>query len=120
MNWIARANDFKQNPINGTAEVCSKKTLLVQAVKKVGLFLGLAMVSLFIPLLHFILVPAFLLLGALASGNVGQGAHHAQRSAFFGKLHDLATRAHPQPVPIGMAHAVLGFKSWCAAAQVCR
>lgn len=82
MNWIVRANDFKQNPINGTAEVCSKKTLLIQALKKVGLFLGLAVASLFIPLLHFILVPAFLLLGALAFKNQMSNTHHFKLATY--------------------------------------
>jgi hypothetical protein len=42
------------------------KLKLQNGLKKFGLFFGLAVVSVFIPVLHFVLVPAFLILSVAA------------------------------------------------------
>jgi len=42
----------------------SKKLKLQNGIKKFALFFGLAVVSVFIPVLHFVLVPAFLIVAA--------------------------------------------------------
>lgn len=41
----------------------SKQEILINTLKKLGLFWGLALFSLFLPVVHFFLVPLFLLLG---------------------------------------------------------
>lgn len=64
--WILRANDFKQNPLEVNIVPSSKKSVILLSLKKLGLFWGLAMVSILIPILHFVLVPAFLIIGVYA------------------------------------------------------
>ena len=49
-------------------------------------------------------------LGAAAGGDVARGAGHAQRAAGCIALDHLAARAHPDPVAVGAADAVLGIE----------
>ena len=56
-------NDFKEALFQGEIRECQKKEKLVAAVKKLITFWGLALISIFIPVLHFVLVPLFILVG---------------------------------------------------------
>lgn len=44
----------------------TKKMKIQNGIKKFGLFFGLALASVFIPVLHFVLVPAFLIIAAVS------------------------------------------------------
>lgn len=63
MSWILRANDFKQSHLAVEVFSCEKKEMFLLSLKKLVLYWGLAAVSILVPLLHFILVPSFLLIG---------------------------------------------------------
>ncbi len=63
MSWIVRTNDFRQSNIQGAATKCTKKSLIGLALKKLCIYWTIAVFTVFIPVLHFILVPLFLFLG---------------------------------------------------------
>lgn len=66
MAWKLKTNDFKESLVTGNVVACEKKDTIFLSLKKLGLFWILAAFSVFIPLMHFILVPAFLGLGIFA------------------------------------------------------
>jgi len=63
MNWAVQTNDFHSSVVQGTARPCTKKELALMSLKKLALFWTLAVVSVVIPVLHFVLVPAFFFIG---------------------------------------------------------
>lgn len=52
--------------IQGDLIPLTKQQLMKRALKKSGLFFGLAMASIFIPVFHFVLVPALLIISAIS------------------------------------------------------
>lgn len=66
MDLCVRSNDFKYTLVDGCIKDCSSKERWIFSLKKLFLFWSLAGVSVFIPLAHFILVPTFLLAGAVS------------------------------------------------------
>jgi hypothetical protein len=63
-NWVIRTNDFKSSPLKHAELVaCKESESLIKGVKDLLKFWGLALLCIFIPVLHFFLVPSFLLLG---------------------------------------------------------
>lgn len=56
-------NDFKKASFKGEILECSKKEKLRASLKKLGIFWGLMIASVFIPVFHFVLVPLFFFLG---------------------------------------------------------
>lgn len=61
--WFIRTNDLKWSEITDPVLECSKKTNTTLGLKKLGMYWLFAAVSIFIPMLHFILVPGFFLIG---------------------------------------------------------
>lgn len=59
----ASVGDERRNPGVVIVQPLSETEKLIKALKKLGLFWGLALVSVLIPVFHFILVPLFLTLG---------------------------------------------------------
>lgn len=55
-------DDTKEFQVNLLLEKFDKSVRLKRALQGFGLFFGLALVSVFIPVLHFFLVPVFLIL----------------------------------------------------------
>lgn len=76
MTWILRNNSFKQSPLDAEIIACTKKDVIILSIKKLGLFWGLAIISILIPILHFVLVPAFLLAGVYAFSSQFKNTHH--------------------------------------------
>ncbi|MGZ3690219.1 MAG: hypothetical protein ACXVAX_01875 [Pseudobdellovibrio sp.] len=66
MPWMLRTNDFKKEILNLEIVPCTKNELVILSFKKLALFWGLAICSVFIPVLHFVLVPSFLIVGVVA------------------------------------------------------
>lgn len=66
MTWKLKTNDFKESIVAANIVACEKQKTVLLSLKKLGLFWLLAGFSVFIPLMHFILVPAFLGLGVFA------------------------------------------------------
>lgn len=52
--------------LNSRLLPASNKLKFQNGIKKFGLFFGLAVVSVFIPVLHFVLVPAFLIIALVS------------------------------------------------------
>ena len=63
MGWIVRTNDFKQNDLTGEVMVNSRHDALMRGLKRLGLFWLVALFSVLVPLMHFVLTPAFLAVG---------------------------------------------------------
>ena len=63
MTWKLKTNDFKESAISAAVLGCEKKKIFFLSIKKLVLFWSIAALCIFIPLLHFILVPAFFGLG---------------------------------------------------------
>lgn len=66
MTWSLRTNDFKREPLNTVVTTPPKKDVIVISLKKLGFHWGIAVFCVFVPVLHFILVPLFLLIGVLS------------------------------------------------------
>ena len=64
--WKLKSNDYKESFVKTDVVSSDKKTTVLLSLKKLTLFWGLAAFSVFIPLLHFILVPTFFGLGIFA------------------------------------------------------
>ncbi len=62
MRLILASNQSKNREIRARSISLSAKEKMTYVAKKFFLFLGLAVVSVFIPVAHFVLVPVFLLL----------------------------------------------------------
>lgn len=58
-----KTNDFKAAEFTGKISEPSKADRLKESLKKMFIFWGLSIASVFIPVLHFFLVPLFLLMG---------------------------------------------------------
>ncbi len=56
-------NDFKKASFQGQVIESSQQEKIKASLKKMLMFWGFALISLFIPVFHFVLVPLFLLLG---------------------------------------------------------
>ena len=66
MLWKLRTNDFKESEVRAVIKACDKTKMIFLGLKKLSLFWALALFSVMIPLLHFVLVPAFLVVGIVA------------------------------------------------------
>lgn len=75
MTWILRANDYRHATLGIRANPCTKKTVVILSLKKLTLFWGLAAFSIFIPILHFVLVPAFLIIGVYTFNTQYKNTH---------------------------------------------
>ena len=75
MVWTLRTNDLKRELLVADILVCQKKYKINLGLKKLALFWGLAIVSIFIPVLHFVLVPAFLITGVVSFFNQFKHTH---------------------------------------------
>lgn len=64
--WIAQTNDCKSNPLQGSVTQCSKNELIRVGLKRLFLFWLGATICVFIPILHFFLVPLFFIIGIIA------------------------------------------------------
>jgi ribosomal protein S27AE len=62
-NWQIRTTDFKVSPLLGEVSVSTPKERFFLACKKTLAVWGLALLCVFVPVFHFVLVPAFLLTG---------------------------------------------------------
>ena len=69
MIWKLTTNDYKVSVITATVVACEKKKTFFLSLKKLILFWLAATFSVLIPVLHFILVPAFLGLGVFTFFN---------------------------------------------------
>lgn len=75
MAWILRNNSFKQAPLDAEIINCTKKDVIILSIQKLGLFWGIAIISILIPILHFVLVPAFLLAGVYSFSSQFKNTH---------------------------------------------
>jgi hypothetical protein len=66
MKIILISDSDKFINLNSTLVPAPTKLKVQNGLKKFGLFFGLAVVSVFIPVLHFVLVPAFLIVSVAA------------------------------------------------------
>lgn len=83
MTWTINTNDFKVSQLTGEVLTCSQKEKIILSFKKISVFLVCALVSVFIPVLHFILVPAFLIAGAYAFGAQYKYTNHVKFGSFL-------------------------------------
>jgi DNA-directed RNA polymerase subunit RPC12/RpoP len=81
-SWIVRTNDFKVSPIVGSVEICNQRELVVQAIKKLGLFWGIGIVCILIPVMHFFLVPTFLILGVVLAARTLKFKHRMKAATY--------------------------------------
>ncbi len=65
--WIVRTNAFKATPLEATVVQCLRGELVSKAIKTLFSFWGIAVLCVFIPVLHFFLVPLFLIIGIFFS-----------------------------------------------------
>lgn len=65
MKIIMLSDQSKSAEIFGTLQILTSKERLKIAAKKFLLFFALAVVSIFVPVLHFVLVPTFLLIAVI-------------------------------------------------------
>ncbi|MBC7457842.1 MAG: hypothetical protein H7235_06160 [Bdellovibrionaceae bacterium] len=61
--WIVRLNDFKEGALNAEVLPCNKSKRIRKAIKNLFLFFGAGILFVFIPVLHFFLVPTAIILG---------------------------------------------------------
>jgi hypothetical protein len=61
--WILRTNDFKETVLTDPVQNFVKSEIIIKALKQLALYWSIAAVCILIPLLHFFLVPLFLMLG---------------------------------------------------------
>lgn len=66
MKIILLNNSDKFVDLKSQLVPATKKMKIQNGLKKFGLFFGLALASVFIPVLHFVLVPAFLIISAVS------------------------------------------------------
>ena len=64
-SWWVRSTDFKEIPLCTAVRPAQKGELWMQAFKAGGRFFAIAVISIFIPAAHFLLVPTFLILTAV-------------------------------------------------------
>ena len=64
---VATTNDKKTEYGHGEIHEFNSQEVLVKSVQKLFLFWGLALLSVFLPVVHFVLVPLFLVLGVFFS-----------------------------------------------------
>ena len=59
--------DISGQTTDGTAEVLllDSRARLVRSLKRAGIFFGIAVVSVLVPMLHFVLVPGFLIVSGV-------------------------------------------------------
>ncbi|MBC7742241.1 MAG: hypothetical protein H7061_08590 [Bdellovibrionaceae bacterium] len=75
-HWIVRTNDFKYARLLGNSEVVTRSAILGPSLKKLLIFSGLALVSVFIPVLHFFLVPGLLITGLFVFFTQFKNTHY--------------------------------------------
>lgn len=63
MAWKIRTNDSKEKEFLYGDAACPRKDVTMRGLKKLALFWMLALLSVFVPVAHFVLVPAFFLVG---------------------------------------------------------
>ena len=75
MNYFFKTNNFKTSSIQGKISICNKRNIFFLSLQKLALFWLIAIFCVFVPVLHFFLVPAFLIIGALAFVNQYKNTH---------------------------------------------
>ncbi|OFZ30441.1 MAG: hypothetical protein A2622_08535 [Bdellovibrionales bacterium RIFCSPHIGHO2_01_FULL_40_29] len=83
MSWILQTNDYKQSFFSHDENRCSLKQRTLSALKKVLLFWIFAIASIVVPLLHFILVPGFLIGGVIAFRLHMRNTHYLDNVQFL-------------------------------------
>ncbi len=63
MPWSLRSNDFKSSSLKAKVTTCEKKDIILLSFKKLVLFWAVAVFCILLPLVHFVLVPAFVFVG---------------------------------------------------------
>lgn len=81
-NWVLRTNDFKFFPFAGESIACTKNDLVLQSLKKLSLFWGIGFLCVFIPMLHFFLVPGFIIAGIYSFLKQYKNTHHLLAGSF--------------------------------------
>lgn len=61
--WVLRSNDFKTSPVNASIHSCDKSEAMVGGAGQLLKFWVMAFFCIFIPVLHFFLVPGLFLIG---------------------------------------------------------
>ena len=74
--------DFKVAPFKGQIVECAKKDKLEAGFRKLGIFWGLMIASVFIPVFHFVLVPAFFILGLVFFSQQYKQTHMVKQLTF--------------------------------------
>ncbi len=63
--WVLRSIDSKESTFNGSITLCKKHEQFFKAFKKSSVCFIFAFITLFIPVLHFILPPVFIIIGTV-------------------------------------------------------
>ncbi len=63
--WVIRTNDFKESLLSLPAIACERTDLVKNSLKQLLRLWGIALLCILIPVLHFVLVPGFLVLGLI-------------------------------------------------------
>ncbi len=86
--WLVKTNNFKQSPLLGEVITCEKRKVVLLSLKKLGLYWGLALFSVLIPVLHFILVPTFLVIGLITFFSLYKNSHYLSFGSYVCPLCD--------------------------------
>jgi hypothetical protein len=81
-SWNVRTTDFKQSEFAPGSVGCTTKGLTIAGLKKLAMFWLLAVFCIFIPVLHFFLVPLFLIVGVVAMVTQMKNTHHLEHGTF--------------------------------------
>ena len=61
--WIIKSPNNKTTPLEAEVLSCNRKELMPRGLKRMAKFWGIALACVVVPVLHFILVPGFFILG---------------------------------------------------------
>lgn len=64
---VLSSDQSKSRPVKVSVELLSTGQKLAESARRAAVFTGLALVSVFVPVLHFILVPVFLVVALVAA-----------------------------------------------------
>lgn len=81
--WIIRTTDYRQSEFPKKGLPISRKELTFSSLKKLGSFWVLAVISVVIPVLHFVLVPLFLVMGVVAFFRQMKNTHFLKDGEFI-------------------------------------
>jgi ribosomal protein S27AE len=75
VSWKVRTTDFIESSLYGGSHQSSKKEMLLLSLKKLAGYWLLAVFCIFVPILHFFLVPFFLISGVFAFYSQMKNTH---------------------------------------------